>query len=129
MMLIPSIRVGQYDVLTAGSFLALPGETSRIAIPLPVGALNFDFRMVTTDPPGETQINFENPEPNTLVITLTNWASPLGTTLTAPQHVGSFSGRTLYLLFSHHSLGAGASTGLFNYTFYLGAPVGSTPAS
>jgi len=125
--MLESLKVGEFDVLIAGTVLSPSGKHIELKLPKsPVDQqeISIEFRFLNTDPPGESSIDWNVEAPDRLSLTLTNWLNQYGNTLLDWIHIGTYGDRKLYLLFTHHIVGQKNPVNVLSYTLYAGEKIG-----
>ncbi|WP_211456992.1 DUF6864 domain-containing function [Comamonas brasiliensis] len=117
-----TIKTGGKDVLDSKTFLSLDLGETTITLGQGNEALSFIFNFITADDQ-DPKIGYQAIDEKTLKISLTNWKTPLGATLTEPTHVGTFSNRNLYIMFYVKKVGSVGEYREITFTAYLGEEV------
>jgi len=109
------INVGEFEVLESGSVSSVGGRDVLFTL---IPAIRVRLIFTTSDGGAHTMNSVMN-DNGELAITLQNFNNPLGTELTNPIKIGTYSGRPL--LFHFKVLGMHDSTNrTIIYTWYLG---------
>ena len=108
------IKIGEYEVLAAGSVIGNPQT------PLQIDIENLSLRLVfdTNKENLEKQVTVTNQTPTSLELTFINFDNPSGTGNRVPIHLGTLGGKALYFNYRIYALD-GDSGKLLHYTFYV----------
>ena len=93
------IQTGGKELLDSGSFLALGLGETVIEVEDGQESLEFILNFIEVEGEKKLDVKWEVADKRTLKFTLTNWNSPLGTTLIEPLEVGTYKKRQLFVSF------------------------------
>ena len=118
------VKTGDKDLLESETFLTLGLGETVIELDEVPELLRFILTFVNDEGEKQAAVKWEPiPDANTLRITLTNWNSPLGTTLVEPVEIGTYRNRRLFMLFNITKAGSKGQLREVTFSLYLGEAV------
>ena len=117
------VKTGDKELLESETFLALGLGETILEIDENPEPLRFILNFVEDEAKKESLVRWVSDGTNTLRVTLTNWNSPFGTTLTEPVEIGTYRHRPLFMLFCVTKAGSKGQLRQVTFALYLGEAV------